>query len=312
MVCRGLERIPALGVSCVAMHLRIDVSHAVRLLGAALLLGSAACGGGAASAPRTAAASQPTPAAFDPAQSDAQALTVVDATIAAAGGAAAWEQVKQIQWESKYHQNEAFAGWFKHSWDRWNGRHRFETTDLAEYKKAEEAGKLGDVKWLIVAYDLFDRPGTAWATYGGFKGTDAAEVDRLASDAYQRWQADSYLLALPHKLRDPGVILNYVGEAQEANGKCQGGCIVVKVSFAPEVGTDVYLLNINKGTNMPDVIEKQTSAGTLAYAVEGWSEAGGLKFPSRLRNLGAAEAITFENIRIGQPDDSLYRAPVQR
>ena len=294
------------------MHLRIDANHAVRLLGAALLLGSTACGGGAGSAPRTAAASQPTPAAFDPAQSDAQALTVIDATIAAAGGAAAWEQVKQIQWESKYHQNDQFAGWFKHSWDRWNGRHRFETTDLAEYKKAEEAGKLNEVKWVVVMYDLFDRQGTVKATYGGFLVTDAADRERLGGDAYQRWQADSYLLGLPHKLRDPGVMLNYVGEAQEANGKCQGGCVVVKVSFAPGVGTDVYFLNINKGTNMPDVIEKQTSAGTLAYAVEGWAEAGGLKFPAKLRNLGAAETISFENIRIGQPDDSLYRAPVQR
>jgi hypothetical protein len=298
------------------MQLRIDVSHAVRLavrlLGAALLLGSAACGGGAGAASRTAAASQPTPAAFDPAQSDAQALAVVDSTIAAAGGAAAWEQVKQIQWESKYHQNDQFAGWFKHSWDRWNGRHRFETTDLAEYKKAEEAGKLQEVKWVVAMYDLFDRQGTAKATYGGFLVTDAADIERLAGDAYSRWQADAFLLALPHKLRDPGVMLSYVGEAQEANGKCQGGCVVVKMSFVPEVGSDVYFLNINKGTNMPDVIEKQTSAGTLAYAVEGWAEAGGLKFPAKLRNLGATETIAYENIRVGEPDDSLYRAPVQR
>lgn len=307
---RGLERVPALGVWCVAMHLRIDVSHAVRLLGAALLIGGTACGGGGA-APRTAAASQPTPAAFDPAQSDAQALAVVDATIAAAGGAAAWEQVKQIQWESKYHQNEQFVGWFKHSWDRWNGRHRFETVDLAEYKKAEAAGRLQDVKWVVAMYDLFDRQGTAAATYGGILVAEA-DRDRLVGEAYQRWQADAYLLALPHKLHDPGVMLSYVGEAQEANGKCQGGCVVIKVSFAPEVGSDVYFLNINKGTNMPDVIEKQVAAGTLAYAVDAWAEAGGLRFPSKLRNLGASEAITFENIRIGEPDDSLYRAAVQR
>jgi hypothetical protein len=307
---RGLERIPALGVWCVAMHLRIDVSHTVRLLGAALLLGSAACGGGGAPA-RTTAATQPTPAAFDPAQSDPQALSVVDATIAAAGGAAAWEQIKQIQWESKYHQNDQYVGWFKHSWDRWNGRHRFETVDLAEYKKAEEAGRLQDVKWVVAMYDLFDRQDKPAATYGGIL-VENADRDRLVGDAYQRWQADAYFLAMLHKLRDPGVMLHYVGEAQEANGKCQGGCVVVKVSFVPEVGSDAYFLNVNKGTNMPDIIEKQTPAGTLAYAVEAWTEAGGLKFPAKLRNVGANETISFENIRIGEPDDSLYRAPVQR
>lgn len=291
------------------MHLRIDVSHAVRLLGAALLAGSAACGGGAPA--RTTAATQPMPAAFDPAQSDAQALAIVDATIAAVGGAAAWEQVKQIQWESKYHQNEQFAGWFKHSWDRWNGRHRFETVDLAAYQEAEKAGRPDDAKWVAAMYDLFDREGTAAATYGGILVAPEDRA-RLAADAYQRWQADAYLLAMVHKLRDPGVMVSYVGEAQEANGKCQGGCIVVKVSFAPAVGSDVYFVNINKGTNLPDVIEKQTSAGSLAYGVDAWAEAGGLKFPAKLRNMGASETIAFENIRIGEPDDSLYRAPVQR
>ena len=251
------------------------------------------------------------PAAFDPAQSDAQALAVVDATIAAAGGAAAWEQVKQIQWESKYHQNDQYVGWFKHAWDRWNGRHRFETVDLAAYQEAEAAGRVQDVKWVIAMYDLFDRERSPAATYGGIL---VAEPDRarLVNDAYLRWQADAYLLAMVHKLRDPGVTLSYVGEAQEANGKCQGGCVVIKMSFAPEVGSDVYFLNINKGTNLPDVLEKQTSAGSLAYGVDGWTEAGGLKFPAKLRNMGASETIGFENIRIGAPDDSLYRAPVQR
>jgi hypothetical protein len=301
---------PDLGVWCRAMHLRIDVSNAATLLGALLLAGATACGGGAA-AQRTAAASQPTPAAFDPAQSDAQALAVVDATIAAVGGAAAWEQVKQIQWESKYHQNAQFAGWFKHAWDRWNGRHRLETVDMAAYQEAEKAGKTGDVKWVVAMYDLFDRQGSAQATYGGLLVTEQ-DRDKLVGEAYQRWQIDSYMLAMVHKLRDPGVILGYVGETQEANGKCQGGCVVIKVSFAPGVGTDAYFLNVNKGTNLPDVIEKQLPGGTLGYAVEAWAEAGGLKFPAKLRNLGVDETISFENIRVGEPDDSLYRAPVQR
>lgn len=291
------------------MHIRIDVSFALGLVGAALLA-TAACGGGAP--PRTAAATQPTPTAFDPAKSDPQALTAVDATTAALGGAAAWEQVKQIQWESKYYQNAQFVGWFKHTWDRWNGQHRYETVlDLAAYQAAEQAGKTQEIPWLVSRYDLFDRENTAKATLGDRLLTDE-DNRKVLADAYGRWQTDSYWLSLVHKLRDPGVILGYVGEMQEAHGKCQGGCVVVKVSFAPEVGTDVYFLNINKSTNLPEIIEKQMPGGTLGYAIDGWAEAGGLKFPAKLRNLGVPEAIEFANIRVGEPDDSLFRVPTQR
>ena len=291
------------------MHNRIDVSFAVGLIGAALLA-TAACGAGAP--PRTAAATQPSPAAFDPAKSDPQALTVADATTSALGGAAAWEQVKQIQWESKYYQNAQFVGWFKHAWDRWNGRHRYETVqDLAAYQAAEQAGKAQEIGWVVSMYDLFDREKSAKATFGDRMVTDEDAL-KIMADAYKRWQADSYWLTLVHKLRDPGVILGYVGEMQEAHGKCQGGCVVIKVSFEPEVGSDVYFVNINKGTNLPEILEKQMAGGTLGYAIDAWAEAGGLKFPAKLRNLGVNEAIELANIRVGEPDDSLYRVPPQR
>jgi hypothetical protein len=78
------------------------------------------------------------------------------------------------------------------------------------------------------------------------------------------------------------------------------------------VGSDVYFLNINKGTNLPEIIEKQLPGGTLGYAIDAWAEAGGLKFPAKLRNLGVNEAIEFHDIRVGEPDDSLYRVPPQR
>ena len=75
-------------------------------------------------------------------------------------GPGAWSSVKQIKWDQSYMRDGKLAGWFKHSWDRWNGRHRFEDTferdglqitfsgwrySLEEYARAlEDAGLLID------------------------------------------------------------------------------------------------------------------------------------------------------------------------
>lgn len=289
------------------MHIRIDVSPALGLLAAALLAGATACGG----PQRTAAATQPTPAAFDPAQSDQQALAIADATMAAMGPAGAWAQVKQIQWEVKYYQNDALAAWFKHAWDMWNGRHRFESVLMKSYEIAQQSGNDDDMQWIQVMYDLFNRSDRPTALFDT-RPVETADRDKLVEDAYKQWQVDSYQLAMLHKLRDPGVILSYVGEMQEQHGKCQAGCVVIKVTFAPEVGTDTYFLNISKQTNLPEIVERHLTGGTLAYAFEEWTEVGGLKLPSKLRNLGVNEVIQIENVVIGEPDDSLYRAPLNR
>ncbi len=281
------------------MRFRINLVFFIGLLGSALLL-SSACG-----ASRTAAATQPTPAAFDPAASDAQALEIADAMLAAIGGTEAWGQVKQIRWEVKYYQNGDFKAWFKHVWDRWNGRHRLEMVDTDSYLKAEEAGKPDDAQWVIAMYDLFDREGKGYATFGG-RNVMAEDRNRIVSDAYDQWKSDSYQLAMLYKLRDPGVQLSYVGEVQELKGKCQPGCVVIKVSFSPEVGSDTYFINVNKTTNMPEVLEKQLDGGTLGYAFEGWIELAGMRFPEKLVNLGVDEVIEISNVEIAEPDSSLF------
>ena len=95
----------------------MTVRRACALLLTASALALAACGGG-----RTTAATQPSPAAFDPAKSDPKAVAAVDAMLGVLGGPGAWTNVKQVQWDQKYTRDGKVAGWFKHSWDRWNGR----------------------------------------------------------------------------------------------------------------------------------------------------------------------------------------------
>ncbi|WP_428262668.1 hypothetical protein [Haliangium sp.] len=285
--------------------IRVELSVIACVLAGALLA-TAGCG-----PKRTAAASQPTPAAFDPAMSDQDALAAVDAMLAALGGSEAWAQVKQVQWETKYYQNEEFAAWFRHSWDIWNGRHRMESVNMGTYKASQESGNEDDAKWVVAGYDLFDREARSFATFAG-KPVMAEDKAKVIADAYQQWQADSYTLAMLYKLRDPGVKLNYVGEIQDIKGRCQPGCVVVKVSFVPEVGSDVYFLNINRDSNMPEVWEKQMGTGTLGYAIEAWNEVGGMRFPAKLVNLGVSEQIEILDVRVGEPDDGLYVPRIER
>jgi hypothetical protein len=272
-------------------------------LAATLLLALGACG-----KPRTAAATQPTPAAFDPAGSDPKALEVVDAGLAALGGgaaASAWDAVKELRFSVKYTLDGTLKGWFKHAWDRWNGRHAFFLADLTT-----DTGKPGELKWREVRYDLFDAERLPYATYGGREITreDAAQ---LAKAGRERLSEEGYLLTMIYKLRDPGVHVADAGEVKDLAGTCLPSCRTVKVTFDPGVGKDTWYVNYNSETKLPEAIETERKGGRLGYRLSDWTTAGGLKFPTKLTNLGlAGEIYLFEEITAGAPEDMTYLRPI--
>ena len=56
-----------------------------------------------------------------------------------------------------------------------------------------------------------------------------------------------------------------------------------------------------------DYREQQRGAGRIGYQIQGWTDAGGLKWPSKLQNLGLkTEIIEFSDIAVGEPDDATY------
>ena len=278
-----------------------DRRHLARaLLSVALAAALAGCGGG-----RTAAATQPTPASFDPAASDPRAVALADKVIAAVGGAAAWDAARQLRWEQRHTRDGVLQGVFRHAWDRWNGRHRFEQIDAAALDRARESGRLDPVEGSVVMYDLFDHAGKGAATFGG-KPVDAATRDQLVASAHASFQADSYRLAAVHKLRDPGVVLALKSPIQPVKDQCNPGCDVLEVTFAPGVGRDTWLVSVNTRTGMPDLLEKVMPQGRLGFALTGWIDVAGLKFPTRFDNLGVSETFEIRDLRIGDPDDSLF------
>lgn len=265
-----------------------------------LFLATLAAGAGGCGTPRTAAATQTSVAAFDPSMSDAKALEAVDAMMAALGGVEKWNQVKQIRWDVKYTLNGELKGMFRHSWDIWNGRHRYEFAG-PEALAAEER------VFTYAMYDLFDRSkGYVANSKHPNQKAPAEQAQQIISAAYDAWKRDSYQLSMFFKLRDPGVKLSYAGERQDFMGVCKPACADIKVSFAPEVGADTYHVLINTESKLPEAVEKAIPNGRLGYRIMNWVEVNGLKFPTVYKNLGAEEKFELENVRIGEPEDDLY------
>jgi hypothetical protein len=269
-----------------------------------LALALAVCAAAAGCGPkRMAAATQPTPAAFDASKSDPKALAIVDAMTTAIGGAAAWDGVKQITWEFKYTDKGEVKSWFRHAWDRWNGRHHFEPVDPAT----------GDSPYMVM-YDVFETDSQGYAG-DGRAPLMGADRDKAVALARARLQEEGYLLTAIHKLKDPGVSLQYTGQAPENildSGQCKPQCDQIKVSFDPAVGKDTYYVYVNTESKMPEVLRRESPEARFALALTDWTTVAGLKFATKLTNIaGPNEVFQIADLEIGEPDDSLYIPPVQ-
>lgn len=264
---------------------------------------AAACG-----SPRTSASTQPTPAAFDPAQSDAKAIEVVDAMLAKVGGIEAWNNAKQITWDVKYIRDGQMTQWLKQAWDKWNGRHRLDEADMKTYEKSmAEEGNPGKTKWVVAMYDLLDHQGKGTAMFGNDR-LPTADRDKVVERAFISWQSESYRLAIHYKLKDPGVKLTADGQVKDVMDKyCRPSCDIIKVTFDPAVGEDTYYISINTETKMPEIYEKVMEQGRIGFAMLDWVDVGGLKFATKYQNVGLeGEVFQLENIAVSEPNDSLY------
>jgi|GEM_PF-2526205 len=260
--------------------------------------------------PRTSAATQPSPAAFDLGKSDPKAVAVVDAGMTALGGYDKWDGLKELRFGVHNVVNGEVVSEFEHAWDRWNGRHYFAVTDPATLK-----GKPEDMKTTEVKHDLFDKDASPWAAYDGspIMRSDAKAQAVLAT---KQLTADLYYLALIYKIKDPGAILavdNVEMRIPDEVPACKPSCTSIKLTFEKGVGTDTWYVDYNNETRLPDVIELQRGAGRVGYLLSDWVEAGGLKWPGKVSNIGAkgAEDREFLDVRVGEPDASRYEVQVR-
>lgn len=258
--------------------------------------------------PRTSAATQPTPVAFDVSKSDPKAIEAVDAGLAALGGYDKWETLKELSFTSRVIIDGQMKSEFQHSWDRWNGRAFHLATDMSTV-----GGKPEDVKYLQVKQDLFDKDKLPEVKYDG-QALPRSDAKKPREDAAKQLKGDLYYVALIYKVKDPGVILtldNAEVQMPEEVPACKPSCAAVKVSFEAGVGTDTWYVNYNNTTKLPEVIELAKGQGRIGYLLSDWQDAGGLKWPGKLQNIGfKGEVLEFSGVKVGTPDDSRYEVQV--
>ncbi len=259
--------------------------------------------------PRTSAATQPTPVAFDVAKSDPKAIAVVDAGVAALGGVAPWEALKELHFEITYKHDTQVIRQNEHWWDRWNGRHYYVGTDVSTL-----GGNPDEIKAFTIKQQLFG-DGVPWAAYDGGELT-RGDGAKQAKQAKQHLYADAYYLAGVYKLKDPGAILSVENAEVKMPPEidaCKPSCVSIKVTFEAGVGTNTWFFNFNNETKLPEVIEEPRGAsGRIGYRFKDWVEVGGLKFPGTLQNIGMpGEVFTFSGMKVAEPDDMRYEVQVR-
>ncbi|MEM6456214.1 MAG: DUF6503 family protein [Acidobacteriota bacterium] len=117
----------------------------------------------------------------------ARASGLADRLMEALGGADAWAAARHVQFN--------FFGFRNHDWDRHTGDHRLE-------------GFTREGQHYVVLHNIESREGGAWVDGEAQSGEELAEwLER----AYGAWVNDVYWLAMPYKLKDPGVTLAYDG-----------------------------------------------------------------------------------------------------
>ncbi len=121
---------------------------------------------------------------FDPATSDAKAITLADEVMEAMGGQEKWEDLQYISWN-----------FFKARdlvWDKKNNRVRIEV-------KRDSS---------IYLLNMNTMEGKVWRNGTAMSQPDS--VNKYLKFAKNMWINDSYWLVMPFKLKDPGVSLKYL------------------------------------------------------------------------------------------------------
>lgn len=187
------------------------------------------------------------------ADSDARAIEIAQATVAAMGGWEAWDQTRYLTWR--------FFDRRDHWWDRETGDIRIQSDDT------------------LILMNLNTEKGRVWKS-----GTEITEPDSLAKlldTGRQIWVNDSYWLIMPFKLLDPGVTLKYLGERALADGR---NADVLQLTFGEGIGytpQNRYEVFVAKDTGLVEqwsfyADAKDAEPGfTMPWA--GWTQFGGVK-----------------------------------
>ncbi|GAB4022782.1 hypothetical protein [Spirosoma koreense] len=135
----------------------------------------------------------PPASGFDATGSDARAVQIADAVMAAMGGRAAWDETQLISWN--------FDGERKFVWDKWSGDVRIDN--------------LHDDQTILM--NINNDMGRVFRN--GEEVTNPDSVAKYVKQGKRTWISDSYWLLMPFKLKDAGVTLKYLGDETTRAGR---------------------------------------------------------------------------------------------
>lgn len=214
----------------------------------------------------------PWPARAETAASDRKAVEIADQVMTALGGRQRWDSLRYLRWTFEVAINDTLRPGRRHAWDKRTGWHRVEGTNRA-----------GQVFCYIE--NLNDSTGMAWVNGNPIHGDS---LKTLMKSAHAAWINDSYWFLMPYKLRDPGVILKYDGEAKDT---ARTGAVYDRLALAFEkVGMtpgDRYWVYVNRANHRVEKWEHLLEGAQpppVPWSWEGWEKRGGLWFPTAHRN----------------------------
>ncbi len=116
-----------------------------------------------------------------------------------------------------------------------------------------------------------------------------------------RFNLDGAALGMPALLEAPGTKLTYLAPMQASEHQEREA---IKVEFDAKdtlrAGTTFQLL-VAKDTHLITQLEILDPKGTIGYSVSGWTDVGGLKFPTLEHNLGESRRADRVQGHQGRP-----------
>lgn len=152
---------------------------------------------------------------------DTKAEELADRVMARMGGQESWDNARFVTWK--------FFGKRLHHWDRWTGDIRIQTDDR------------------LVLMNIKTKEGIAVEKGKRLTGK---KLTKALDQGWKQWINDSYWMFMPYKLRDPGVVLKYLGKGKLEDGRAAEE---VEMTFSPENGVtpdNKYIVRVAEDTGL--------------------------------------------------------------
>jgi hypothetical protein len=227
--------------------------------------------------------------------SDPKAVAVADRVLEALGGRQAWDAVRYLRFDFSVEREGKVVMNRTHWWDKGTGQYRVE-------------GRTPEGDAFVVLMNLNTQQGTAH-----LKGTklEGDQEKEFLKRGYGAWVNDTYWLLMPYKMKDPGVILGYGGEAA-AEGETWDKVVLTfdNVGLTPK---DRYWAFVNKRTGLVDRWEYVLKGGpgpATAWLWKDWQKHRGVLLAHQRVNPKDGSRIFFPVLEaLASVPDAVFTSP---